>query len=856
MRNTVRHKGFVAGIRPVKSSRLRRALSAILVTLVASVAVAALPEGYVTLEYVESTGSQYLDTGYVPNANTAVEAVYELRASGQSRNYIAGSFKSDNCRFQISPMGSSRFYGWGTRCAYDDKSRCPSSVEKLGVRTVRLDRGIVTIDGILEATLTDSTWPWWAGNSLYVFSNNTGSAPTVFGKIRLYSLKIYESDVLVHDYAPCMQVSTGKAGLYDKKDLQFLGNLGSGDDLTKGPLVDVPRGYEVRAYVESNGKQYIDTLYKPNGKTVAEFTYSLLKTSQNRNYVLGYCNNDGHCRFQYSPPGSGSLFGYGPSTYAPSAIVKDAPGSHSVTMGPDGLVYDGNLVQTFGNAWQKTSAGTLIAFGSHAETAAVGSMSSIRLYGLTLSEEGVVQRKYVPCVRLADGIAGLYDLTQTDGSGFCANQNAADGAEPFAAAATRPVTCRVGGWPYECGEVSPAYGSWSGEASETAPAVFTAPQKVVVRNPELALKCTGYDILSNGVVWASGTGTRCELPPVAAERVEVVWKWANAGTVRPRYQSVIRLPKVVSDDSLEDLPVLVRISPERISGFSYAQLSGGGADVLFRGMDGRVLPHDVDEWNESGESCVWVRVPSVGANGARICMSWGGLSALSPAGNAWSDHVGVWHLADCPETGAVDATGHGHSAVGTGAQSATEGFCGRGVALDEVLQVADFESEFPTADGMSLSGWFAVNPYQAGKALLSKGGLPGGWRVQTADDTVAATTYRGFGVSVGEDAVRPVVSRYTAYDTWRHLTLVKQGNSWTVYDNGLKGLEIEASALTAGSPLLLGADGVRADEVRLRNQPIGADRAALEYLAMQANYLSYGPAEKMPAPPGLVLIFR
>ena len=37
----------------------------------------ALPNGYKELEYIESTGTQYIDTGFTPNANTRVEVTYE-----------------------------------------------------------------------------------------------------------------------------------------------------------------------------------------------------------------------------------------------------------------------------------------------------------------------------------------------------------------------------------------------------------------------------------------------------------------------------------------------------------------------------------------------------------------------------------------------------------------------------------------------------------------------------------------------------------------------------------------------------------------------------------------------------------
>ena len=37
-------------------------------------AAVALPTGYTALEWIESTGTQWIDTGYAPNANTKIEA--------------------------------------------------------------------------------------------------------------------------------------------------------------------------------------------------------------------------------------------------------------------------------------------------------------------------------------------------------------------------------------------------------------------------------------------------------------------------------------------------------------------------------------------------------------------------------------------------------------------------------------------------------------------------------------------------------------------------------------------------------------------------------------------------------------
>ncbi len=65
--------------------------------------------------------------------------------------------------------------------------------------------------------------------------------------------------------------------------------------------------------------------------------------------------------------------------------------------------------------------------------------------------------------------------------------------------------------------------------------------------------------------------------------------------------------------------------------------------LLRRG--GNLLDSEVDTWNPSGESLVWVKVPSLNATTKIIAhYSCASPAVVTPA-NVWSaDYVGVWHL--------------------------------------------------------------------------------------------------------------------------------------------------------------------------------------------------------------------
>ncbi len=107
---------------------------------------------------------------------------------------------------------------------------------------------------------------------------------------------------------------------------------------------------------------------------------------------------------------------------------------------------------------------------------------------------------------------------------------------------------------------------------------------------------------------------------------------------------------------LENFPVLVRLSEDAPTGFSYADCPTGSC-IWFTDENDDAIPCDVDTWDDKGTSLVWVSVPSL-SNAATITMHWdaGGAPAGQPASSqVWSlaDYVGVWHMNEL----LVDGTG-------------------------------------------------------------------------------------------------------------------------------------------------------------------------------------------------------
>jgi hypothetical protein len=94
-------------------------------------------------------------------------------------------------------------------------------------------------------------------------------------------------------------------------------------------------------------------------------------------------------------------------------------------------------------------------------------------------------------------------------------------------------------------------------------------------------------------------------------------------------------------ENLVDFPALVQLGPG-LPNFSYSQFSSpSGGDLRFTDATGtREIPHEIDEWNPSGVSSIWVQLPSLASNTNFIWAYWGNPAATTP--EAWSTNGEVW----------------------------------------------------------------------------------------------------------------------------------------------------------------------------------------------------------------------
>ena len=162
--------------------------------------MATLPSGQIQLEYIESSGTQYIDTGFKPNQDTRVVMDFNLiDVIGQYADPIFGVRTS---------ASSGAYYFWcpGTndsteryQSGYNNNSTYPA-VNRIGRHIVDKNKNITTVDDVSTTSPYASFSTLW--NMLLFNSYNNGSLYGNTTHMRLYSCRIYDNNIIIRDFIP------------------------------------------------------------------------------------------------------------------------------------------------------------------------------------------------------------------------------------------------------------------------------------------------------------------------------------------------------------------------------------------------------------------------------------------------------------------------------------------------------------------------------------------------------------------------------------------------------------------------------------------------------------------------------
>ena len=185
---------------------------------------------YKVLEYLESTGTQYIDTGFCPNQDTKMEIVAQFQGSTSSTVALAGYRSSASSNFWILWGGSDmeNFYA-----RYSSSSNIEVSADFLTKNTFTLNKNQFSVG---TKNNSGSSGTFTADGPIYLFGVNYQNSVRYNAKVKIFSCKIYDNGLLVRDLLPC-EDENGVAGMFDRVNNTFYKNAGTGT-FSKGEVLE------------------------------------------------------------------------------------------------------------------------------------------------------------------------------------------------------------------------------------------------------------------------------------------------------------------------------------------------------------------------------------------------------------------------------------------------------------------------------------------------------------------------------------------------------------------------------------------------------------------------------------------
>ncbi len=194
-----------------------------------------LPPGYTQLEYIKSTGSQYIDTCYsIPIGFTSFQFIMDYAREAYTFNHhIFGCSNSQDRQWFNAFSNAQQSY----------RSQCyvGSSGQICWLNNNNTNRHLVDLlinanhtCSLKEDSTTFSASSWSgdvvSGASMFLFCSSKGSGVSSGkARMRLYSCKMIVDGVEVRNLVPALRNSDSKPGLYDLVGGTFYTNAGTGE---------------------------------------------------------------------------------------------------------------------------------------------------------------------------------------------------------------------------------------------------------------------------------------------------------------------------------------------------------------------------------------------------------------------------------------------------------------------------------------------------------------------------------------------------------------------------------------------------------------------------------------------------
>lgn len=269
-----------------------------------------LPSEYQQVEYLESSSTQFINTGYKPGNLTRICMECEFPYANANTSQILFGARTDQKEksFTLTLVSSHYRYCYNTvevnfASYFSDKI------------SIDLDKGSLTIIGSEDQYTSTKTATFTTVYNLYLFGLNNKNTFKYGAYARIYNCQIFDNDVLIKDYIPCYRKSDDVPGLYDTVSGEFLINSGTGEfnigNNVNEEILDDPNTYEDAAIgfginndhrYEASYSEQQKTFEMSNDKWIEDFDIDYMQLTEpdsdpfvnNTNVKLSYAKENGY----------------------------------------------------------------------------------------------------------------------------------------------------------------------------------------------------------------------------------------------------------------------------------------------------------------------------------------------------------------------------------------------------------------------------------------------------------------------------------------------------------------------------------------------------------------------------------
>ena len=369
------------------------------------------------LEYLESNGTQYIDTGVIIDTNNYRKEIVLSNVAKGSNNQLPIIFGSQNV---TDSNKRSPYIGLKTdgklAVGYTSQGASGSSYTFSNPTTATLfvlerkPTGFMFTDG------TDTyNWEYSGSHDLtnlseWLFAGNFNQVNNYNASGRIYGYRLYIDDVLVRDLRPCLHPETRRPAMYDMVGKKYYYNKGAGAFKYEESFIKLD-------YIETDQNSYINTGYLPD-INVTEFDFEFMNYPQTQSLSGLIGSRQGYGAYSYNFFYTNSQviqidWDYTTVNRVNVKCTNNEKHILSVKISEDGTksytyldgvqVKESNASKPYKSKYtfwvgQFNNGGTGYNYGA-----------PIRIYSLKIYDNKMLVRDYIP-VRMNDGRFGLYDF--------------------------------------------------------------------------------------------------------------------------------------------------------------------------------------------------------------------------------------------------------------------------------------------------------------------------------------------------------------------------------------------------------------------------------------------------------------